>query len=542
MRDTGTAPPAPAPPASAPPAPALLASALAASALVTAGLLVAAPAASAAPSRPSGPADVVRTDAGAVRGEVRDGHRTFEGIPFAQPPTGDLRWRAPRPAKPWKGVYDATFPRGQCAQTAPPYGGETTYEEDCLYLNVTAPTGKPRKKLPVMVWVHGGGNTTGNSAMYDASKLAVRGDVVVVTVNYRLGPLGWLAHPALDGRGLQSGNYGLLDQQAALRWVQRNIRGFGGDPGNVTLFGESAGAADTCANLASPTAAGLFDKAIAQSFGCTATVHSEESAEQAGRTFAAALGCADGGAAARCLRDVPARTLLEAFAEREFDVGPVAGGDRVLPLAPAEAVERGRVHRVPVMHGNTIDEMRLYVALAHPQPITRERFEAIVRSSYGAAADAVLARYPVDDDPRLTLARIQTDFGGPLSTCLHQDAFAGLRDARVPVYAYQFADRTAPPLIDFPGFEEGAGHATELPYLFPGVFGGGLDPAQRGLSDAMVGYWTSFAHHGRPRAHGAPHWPRFRGAGDVLSLAPGPGGIRPVDTAEASNCAFWASF
>ncbi|GGU92852.1 carboxylic ester hydrolase [Actinomadura cremea] len=528
MRVTGTAPPA---------------SALLTSALVTAGLLVAAPAATAAP-RPPGAADVVRTDKGAVRGVVGDDHRTFEGIPFAQPPTGDLRWREPQPAKPWRGVYDATRPRGVCAQPAPEYGGDPSYIEDCLYLNVTTPAGHrgpSRNKLPVMVWVHGGGNTTGTGSSYDASKLAVRGDVIVVTLNYRLGPLGWLAHPGLDGRRLQSGNFGLLDQQAALRWVRRNIRAFGGDPRNVTLFGESAGSMDTCANLVSPTAAGLFDKAIPQSGSCASDFHTEESAEAEGRAVAAAVGC-EGSAedVARCLREVPVKALLEASAANQ-NPAPVTGADRVMPMQPREAVERGRFNRVPIMHGNTLDELRVYVGPEFPQPITAERYEAIVRARFGADADAVLARYPAGDDPRITLARMQTDVGSGLSTCLHQDAFAMLRDARVPVYAYQFADRTAPPLVDTPGFDEGAAHASELPYLFPGLFGDPLDAGQERLSDAMVGYWTSFARDGRPRAHGATHWPRFRGSGDVLSLAPGRGGIRTVDTAEASNCAFWES-
>lgn len=525
---------------------------LLASALVLAG---AAPVA--AQPRPPDPPAVVRTDLGPVRGQVQSGHRLFQGIPYAAPPTGDLRWRPPQPARPWTGTYDATFPRSQCAQLAPPYGGETTYVEDCLYLNVTTPNpnrAHRRKPLPVMVWVHGGSNTTGSGSTYNAAKLAVDGDVVVVTVNYRLGPLGWLAHPGLEtgaDRGYQAGNYGLLDQQAALRWVQRNARAFGGDPRNVTLFGESAGAADSCANLVSPTAAGLFHKVIAQSFSCTTPVRTEASAEADGTVLAEAVGCGDGSPAA-CLRAVPAKTLLETFAAKGMSAGPVAGGvaggasggatggDRVLPLQPAQAIEQGRFNRMPVMHGNTLDEMRLFVSLYYPRPITAAQYEAIVRSTYGADADAVLARYPAGDyaDPRIALSTIQTDAGGALSSCLHQDAFRLLKRAGVPVYAYQFADRTAPPLLDVPGFEEGAEHATELTFLFPGLLGE-LNPAQTRLSDTMVGYWTSFAHNGKPAARQAPHWPRFHSPDDVLSLAPGPGGIHRVDTTKTSNCTFW---
>jgi para-nitrobenzyl esterase len=516
-------------------------------ALVLAVGVIQAPA-SAAPADPS----VVRTDKGLVRGQVLDEHRLFQGIPYAEPPIGDLRWRPPQPAEPWKGVRDATAPGSQCAQPAASYGGEATYEEDCLYLNVTTPrrgtTSRPGKRLPVMVWAHGGGNTTGNSARYDASKLAVDGDVVVVTINYRLGVIGWLAHAGLESGGdrrYQAGNYGLLDQQAALRWVQRNIAAWGGDPRNVTLFGESAGAADTCAHLASPTAAGLFHKAIPQSYGCTSPARTEQGAESEAVELAEAVGCGDAppDEAVRCLRATSSRTLVEAFEAADMDAGPVAGGDHVLPLQPGEAIERGRFHRMPVMHGNTLDEMRLYVALSYPEPISAARYEEIVRATYGVNADRVLALYPTANypEPRIALATIQTDFGGALSTCRHLDALGLFTRAGVPTYGYQFADRDAPPLIEVPDFDEGAEHATELTYLFPGLLGE-LDERQRRLSDAMVGYWTSFARTGRPGGgEAAPRWPRFRTSADVLTLAPGPGGIHPTDTAEQSNCAFWRS-
>ncbi len=491
---------------------------------------------------------VVRTDLGPVRGQLADGYRLFQGIPFAAPPTGNLRWRPPQPARAWQGVYDATIPRDQCAQLPAPYGGPTSYAEDCLYLNVTTPdSARKNRRLPVMVWVHGGGNVTGAGSIYNAAKLATRGDVVVVTVNYRLGPFGWLAHQGLEAgadRRYQTGNYGLLDQQAALRWVQRNAGAFGGDPRNVTVFGESAGAQDACANLASPTAAGLFHKVIAQSYTCIAPARTEASAEDEGATLAEAVGCDKGSPAAdaACLRATDVKTLLETFEAKALNVGPVAGGDRVLPLQPEQAIAQGRFNRMPVMHGNTLDEWRLFVSLGYPNPITAAEYEDIVRSTYGAAADAVLARYPASaySDPRLALAAVQTDSNEILSPCAHQDAFRQLKRAGVPVYAYQFADRTAPPLLDVPGFEEGAAHASELTYLFPGLFGE-LNPEQGRLSDAMVGYWTSFAHDGRPQARQAPQWPRYRSPDDVLSLAPGKGGIHPTDTAQNGNCSFWNS-
>ncbi|MEU9868878.1 carboxylesterase family protein [Actinomadura sp. NPDC048021] len=519
---------------------------LTAIALLASALVLGGTAPAAAQHRAPDSSAVVRTDLGLVRGQVRQDHRLFQGIPFAAPPTGDRRFRPPQPARPWQGVRDATSPRGQCAQLPAPYGGETSYEEDCLYLNVTTPDRAQRKHgLPIMVWVHGGGNTTGTASIYDAAKLAVEGGVVVVTINYRLGAFGWLAHPGLESgadRRYQTGNYGLLDQQAALRWVQRNAEAFGGNPGNVTLFGESAGSWNACANLASPAAAGLFHKVIAQSYSCTAPARTESSAEAEGVTIAKAMGCDKGSDAAdaACLRATPVKTVLETFEAKATDAGPVGGGDRVLPLQPEQAIERGRFNRVPVMHGNTLDEMRLFVSLSYPDPITAAQYEDIVRSAYGADAGKVLARYPAGayPEPRIALATLQTDSNEVLSACVHQNAFRLLDRAGVPVYAYQFADRGAPPLLDVPGFEEGAEHASELTFLFPGLIGT-LTPAQQRLSDAMVGYWTSFARDGRPQARQAPHWPRFRSSGDVLSLAPD--AVHRTDTATTANCSFWNS-
>lgn len=472
-----------------------------------------------APPAAADPA-VVHTDKGAVRGTVTDGLRQFQGIPFAAPPVGERRWQAPQPARRWHGVYDATEPGSQCAQLAPAYGGETTYVEDCLYLNVTAPARHAHAR-PVMVWTHGGSNLTGRGSAYDATKMARQGDVVVVTINYRLGPMGWLG----------SGNYGLLDQQAALRWVQRNARSFGGDPRNVTLFGESAGASDTCANLASPAAKGLFHKAIPQSYSCASAVRTVAAATAEKARLATAVGCADDG----CLRQVPAKTLLEQYAAIGGAAGPVAG-TLVLPRQPAEAIATGKFNRMPIMHGNTRDEMRLFVGLSYPTEITRERYEGIIAAMFPDRADEVLARYPAGDSPRIALATVQSDYGTALSTCTHLTAYNLFTDAGVPVYAYQFADRNAPPLIDQPNYDEGAEHATELTFLWPGLLGD-LTPAQESLSTTMVAYWTSFAHHGKPAAPHTPRWHKFHSADDVLNLAPGE--VRPVDVAERSNCAFW---
>jgi para-nitrobenzyl esterase len=396
-----------------------------------------------------------------------------------------------------------------------------------------------------MVWIHGGGFVTGAGSFYDASKLAVEGDVVVVTVNYRLGPLGFLALPALDAEnpGVQSGNAGIEDQQAALRWVRRNATAFGGDAGNVTVFGESAGSASVCVHLVSPTATGLFHKAIAQSFSCTSRLTPKEAAEGAGGAFATRFGCGDPGQAAECLRGKPVPELLAAWPGG----GPVVGG-RELPLQPPDAVSANRFHHVPFMHGNTHDELRYFVSAqfdATGHPVTPQQYEAIIRGTYGANADRVLARYPLAayPTPSIALSTVETDFGVALSTCNHLAAYRAFSSGPhpVPVYAYQFADRTAPPLLDVPNFDEGAEHAVELNFLFPHLFGAPLTAAQEALSTTMVRYWTNFAHHGNPSGPDLPRWPRFRSDDDVLSLDIGPGRVRRVNPGPASNCAFWES-
>ena len=514
---------------------------LTAAALIAAGAVPTA-AAAAAPRPDFG--TLVQTEAGAVQGRQLTGFRTFEGIPYAAPPTGARRFLPPRPAPRIRGVLDATEPRGQCAQLVRQANPET-FSEDCLHLNVTTPARRGARNLPVMVWVHGGSFVYGNGANYDASKLAVMGDVVVVTINYRLGPLGFLANPALSAERPQqgSGNLALQDQQAALRWVQANAAAFGGNPRNVTLFGESAGAASVCANLASPASAGLFTRAIAQSYSCAEDFATAAEAEAAGTAFATRVGCTDAARVAACLRSRSSEQLLRAWTSGAF----VVGGS-LLPLQPAEAVRTGRANRLAsFLHGNTQDENRLFtrVSYANP-PLTAERYATVVRSLFGDDADAVLAKYPASayPSPLRALETLQSDAGTRLSTCEHVAAYdlftAPPRAART--YAYQFQDRTSSPLIPALGPDQGAAHAQELPFLFPGLFGAPLNAEQRALSDAMVQYWTSFAENGRPGGRGTPVWEPYRtGSGVVQALRlQSQGGIVPVDVAEASDCDFFA--
>ena len=509
--------------------------------------------AAAASKPPPGGGLVVQTAGGAVRGASLDGVRTFEGIPYAAPPVGALRFQPPAPAQPWTGVRDATGfdPQTQCAQLTRT-GNLQTFGEDCLYLNVTTPAGKSAKGLPVMVWVHGGSFVYGTGYNYDASKLATQGDVVVVTINYRLGPLGFLANPALTAErpAAGSGDYALLDQQAALRWVQENAKAFGGNPNNVTLFGESAGASSVCANLVSPTAKGLFHRAIVQSYSCAQPYAPLTTGESRGQRLAAAVGCGGAAQVADCLRATSSQKLLEAW--RDLGGGAFVVGGQNLPLQPAEAIATDRYNKVKsVMHGNTRDENRLFAPLAYlttgrPFPATPAAYEDAVRTQYGANADAVLAQYPLSDyaSPIIALSTIATDRGSGLSTCEHVKAYDLLTDAprATKTFAYQFRDRTASPLIDLLAGNNGAAHATELPYLFPGLFGAPLKPVQEQLSTTMVAYWTSFAKTGNPdTSRQTPDWDRYRqGSGVVQGFdIASAGGVGPVDVAEESNCDFW---
>ncbi|MBV9384026.1 MAG: carboxylesterase family protein, partial [Streptosporangiaceae bacterium] len=457
---------------------------------------------------------IVRTSDGLIKGLRTGVAREFLGVPYAAPPTGALRWRPPRPGRPWRGVRAATKPGSNCAQTGSIATGvpATSTAENCLYLNVYTPLTAAHRRLPVMVWIHGGGFTGGAGSIYDGAVLAARGHAIVVTINYRLGAFGFLALRALDKMG-PSGDYGLLDQQAALRWVRRNARAFGGDARDVTIFGESAGAASVCANMASPAAAGLFQRAIAES-GCLLPAQTRAAAEKQGGTLAAGLGCANPATAAACMRAKPVTAILRAAGNLSW--GPVLAAG-ILPRQPAAAFAEGRYNRVPLLQGTNHDEGRFFVGLefdALGHPITAAQYPALIRAQFGAAAPAVLAHYPLRAyrSPDLAYSAVFTDsvFSCPALTA---DELA----ARSGVYAYEFSDPNPP--NDFGitfTFPLGAAHSTELQYVFQKIpfldVTPPFKPAQLALSDQMIGYWTRFAATGDPnggRAREAPYWPRF---------------------------------
>ncbi len=480
---------------------------------------------------------VVSTDAGPVEGVVLDGYRKFLGIPFAAPPVGELRWQPPQEHARWSAPRAATSFASSCPQ-ASSFGQTYDASEDCLYLNVFAPRTR-RTDLPVMVWFHGGGFTGGTTSQYDAALLATEGQVVVVTAAYRLNVFGFLAHPALGSEESTSGSFGIQDQQAALRWVQRNAAVFGGDPSRVTVFGESAGSMSVCAHLASPDSAGLLHRAIMQSGACSFDMRTQPEAEEDGERLAEKLGCTGAGAA-NCLREKSTQELLDASGT----VGSPAVGGTTLPVQPGEALETGRFNRVPVIVGANHDEYRFFVAqqVAAGKSLSAEEYAQRIEDSYGEHAEAVLAEYPASDfaDPDAALGTVLTDYGTAISLCsvLATDRAA----ARwVRTYAYEFADFAAP-AIPLPGFAVGPVHANELQYLgFFGENGFGFDDDQWALARQMRRYWTQFADTGNPNAAGWPRWPELRSDADVQWLEPGRGGIHPYDLSAEHRCAFWES-
>ena len=499
--------------------------------------------ASAAPKSP-----VVATDNGPIRGTTIGPIQAFRGIPYAAAPVGDLRWRPPQAHPGWQGVLDASAFGPHCPQRATPYGTPSA-TEDCLFLNVFTPdktdSGRPHL-LPVMFWIHGGGLVVGESDGYDPTRLVAQG-VIVVTINYRLGELGFLAHPALSAESPTgaSGNYGLMDQQAALRWVQRNIRAFGGDADNVTIFGESAGGLSVHSELASPLAAGLFHKAIVESGAYSLTQPSLASAQASGTAFAAGAGCSSQTAA--CLRSLSVSAVLAA--QTATTMVPNLDGV-VLPQTVKAAFTSGQFNQVPVIEGSNHDEWRLFVAqteAATGTPLTAAGYVPAIAATLGvppAVAAVIASVYPLAaySSPSVALGAVGTD---AVFAC-NARVSARLLSQFVPTFQYEFNDPTVPMLyfanVSFP---TGAYHASELGYIFDitqtPVPNPGLNPAQQELSDAMIGYWTQFARSGNPNSAGAPGWAAFAVMSDLFQSLQLPAPTTKTGFGTDHKCSFWGS-
>ncbi len=473
-------------------------------------------------------APVVQAPAGTMRGVQQEGLRVFKGVPYAAAPVGPLRWRPPVAAPAWSGVLEASDFGPACVQ--PKANAASIYasplkamSEDCLSLNIWSP--KEAKGAPVLVWIHGGSLVAGSSSetMYDGAALARRG-LVVVSINYRLGVLGYLAHPQLSAESAEhvSGNYGLLDQIAALRWVRDNIAAFGGDPARVTIAGESAGGLSVIYLMASPRARGLFDKAIAQSAYMISTPtlrearHGHVAAEAMGATTAASLGAADVAA----LRAMDAQALTaQALAAGFQSFGAVDG--KILPQQMVDTFDRGEQARVPLLAGFNSGEIRSLRMLAPPPPADAAAYESQIRPRYGDLADAFLRLYPSSDLAESVLAAPRDAlYGWTAQRMVEKQTALGAAG-----YLYLFDH-------GYPAAEDAglrAFHAAEIPYVFgtasltPPAWPKRPDtPQEAALTAAMGDYWAAFAKDGAPSAPGQPAWPAYGEARAYMAFAETP--------------------
>jgi len=466
--------------------------------------------------------EVPQLDAGPISGTLDNGVWTYLGIPYAEPPVGELRWKEPQPVASWEDVLACDEFGPACPQNPWPYPvlsgimdvGATS--EDCLYLNVWTPAESPDESLPVMVWIHGGGFTTGagNISIYNGRNLAEQG-VVVVNFNYRLGPFGFLALPELSQESPNgvSGNYGMLDQIAALEWVQQNIEVFGGDPNSVTIFGESAGGASVCDLMASPLADGLFHGAIVESggfmdFGMPSGDDGGtlKDAEQVGQQIARDLGANDADDVLAAMREATPEALLEAASEQTnalgmMEMGPVVDG-WFLTDAPSAVFAAGEQQDIPLLIGTNANEGAYFAP-----DMTQQQYELLLNFVYGEFADQVYALFPADTPEQVKPAftELLTEMGFASGS---KYAAACMANVGAPAYLYKFTMTNSDPRLQ----PLGAFHGIEITFVF-----GNAEQVQQvtptaediALSEAMMAYWTNFAAAGDPNGEGVPEWPAF---------------------------------
>ncbi len=448
----------------------------------------------------------VNAPAGCFQGTIEQGVRSFKGIPYAKPPVGDLRWKAPQPVEKIKGVYKAIKYGPMCVQFMNSGFGEEAGmgSEDCLYLNVWTPL--KAKKLPVLVFVHGGGNAVGSSteSYYTGIHLAQK-DAVVVSMNYRLGIFGFLAHPALTGESKHhsSGDYALLDIIQALRWVKQNIEAFGGDPDHVLLFGESAGAINTCCLVTSPLAKGLFSAALMESGSCLYIRQTQIDAEKTGKDIAERLGCENHKDVAACMRSKSVQDIIDATKDLFTDItktpGPHVDG-WVMPQPPDTAFSTGKFNKVPVLAGANKDD-----ALAFIQTLkmdTPEKFRQYMTwwaNQLSVKPDDLITLYDPNEykDLKDAYAQFLTDL---FFVCPQRKILTIVSKQGLPAFQYEFS-------YFFPG-TAGPIHGAELFYVF-GTFYRPTLPDAQDLSDAIQKYWINFAKSGNPNEDSLPSWPAF---------------------------------
>jgi para-nitrobenzyl esterase len=492
----------------------------------------------------------VTTNTGPVCGTSQIGFNQWLGIPYAAPPVGNLRWKSPQAHAKWTTPLAAVNQVPGC-----PGSGTTTASEDCLQLDITTPTGAnvpSTGRLPVIFYIHGGGFTGGTTSTYPEDTLAMSGPVVVVGIEYRLGVLGFLADDAL---GAHSGDYGLQDQKFAMRWVKKNIAQFGGDPSNITIMGSSAGASSVCDQIASPAAAGLFQKAISISgeynslFGaptslqpqdCKAQLATEQQAQATGATFAASVGCSTVANVAKCLRAVPVATLEAAQANGGTN-SPIVNGT-TLKEQPLESFATGNVNRVPAILGVNRDEDLTGTAQ------TPAAYTALVNSQYGPPfgthAAQVLKRYPLARFPTPFIAsRTVAADSNTVCPALTRD---GLLSKAMPVYAFEGDVPDLPPYSTTSTTNPaGSMHDFEPGYLFPTAMGIPvlLDADQTTLRTEIDAQFTDFAATGSPNGNGLPTWPTYsQSSGNLVMSLEAAGDDQLLSKAAISfdhQCGFW---
>ena len=483
----------------------------------------------------------VHVSDGWLRGTVSQGAREFLGVPYAAPP---VRFAPPQPARPWPGTRPATAHGPACIQFQP--GGVlagTATSEDCLYLDIYTPAGaRPGDKLPVLFWIHGGNFTQGSGVIYGGQQFASLTNSIFVSINYRLGVDGFLALSQLEPASPQgTGDYGLLDQIAALKWVRSNIAAFGGDNHKVTIDGQSAGSGSVCDLLASPLAAGLFQRGIMESGPCsTVSPASLPDSEVAGAEFAAEAGCGTPATVVTCLRG--ARTSALVAAAQQDVINRPAYGTPVLPSPPAQAFRTGQWNKVPVIVGSVRDEGKLFFDTE--TGMTGDQYQYAIDAEYGPIAPAVLARYPVRNYPApapfYARAAVFTD---SLEACPgYQEA--SVFAAQVPTWEEEFDDPALPTFMwGIPqGVNMSGTHSVELYFLW-NIAGmrHPLTSAQQRLGEQMDQYWAAFARTGNPRVPGQVTWPAATpGAHPVLEFRPAGNTVSTSFTAE-HQCGFWSA-
>lgn len=477
---------------------------------------------------------------GEVQGVVADGISIFKGIPFAAPPAGEMRWKAPAPVQPWTGIRKADAFGPACMQPANSQGNTAPVSEDCLYLNVWTPAKKPGEKIPVIVWIYGGGFSGGSTSvpMYDGLGFAKKG-VVLVSVAYRVGPFGFLAHPELSKEsGKGSGNYGLEDMIAGLKWVKENIVRFGGDPANVTIFGHSAGGMAVNMLAASPVTKGLFNRVICMSGGSFAPLQTSEEggiglgipalklAESTGEAFLKKLGAAN----------IKAARAMSADEVQKAVGGGMGGGLRFRPVADGYIIpsdlysiyQAGRFNDTPILLGYTSDELGSFGARGK---VTALDFQKQIKSQYGPHAEAILAAYPHSTDA--AAARASKELSRESTFSWSTWTWARLQSSKGKGRAFMYYyDHHAPEA-------DGSGHGSDVPYAFQTLSGGrGGDPTPEDLklSDAISSYWVNFAKSGDPNGPGLPKWPAFAESnqqGMVFAATPNAGPLPNLEKLKA---------